>query len=1375
MGYVNKIKYLTSILFIVFGITFSQQNDIVVKLRDYHTAEVTDVLASKAYPYFFTADASGKVLLHSKETKRVVHTVKPASGFPITDMRLSNDDLMLTVNQKIQFSDGKSDSIISIEVFTGKRLFQEQGNINFIGNQDDGIIIQDTNPQGRLHIIDVYNDKFEKVRRYYYSRKITLGAYDFVSNQLAVVEGNVGNQLSVSIQTGGDYENLKKIEIPKRSKVLDLFFHDDKLYAITHKHTGKSKIISIHNLTKNATFSKPVFKEESRFSSYVHINRVETSKGFQIAITAKSSLTLRPFIIEKSNSKYKSWVPETKNAVNNYLYLPEQKEHLLFENYNSNFGSAMRYLVYDAASKSVSYAIPEKGKKFYYGSYLPNNDWIVIGNDKKGFEFQLKYYENGTFNNRFNKLDYSSYMLVYHGVKDFERGEFRFNKYNGIHPFYGSIEDNKGIEKRGFFAYDLIKDEVITISTIDIVKTTIIDYNHNSKRLLLSHNRYYNGGYAEPSSYVLLDNDKITTIDGVYKFGNFSGDGNYLILISDKNLLTIRSVDDQNIIHTETLTDGKYKIFIEEDSAFFVTNSYWTIDIEKCNQVTIGYDIKDNDEIERNEASCAHIIDAASYGEKSYVSAEFIGLIIGDKVMKFPPTDFPQHISTNKDGKNLMVSFNSGRIKIYDIATRMPIAQMLHPDKNNHVFIDSEGNFFSNVNPKDYMYATKNGKSIALTEIESTNFKPEKILEHFGEPNQDYLTTLERALVLKSNSVLQAESTKDIAKSKPSTSNKKGDLYVMAIGVSEYEQSNYNLTFADKDALDMARIYGSINKEDLEYYNTNFLGERFHLIDEKHGFTKELRKYSELFTSIGQLSPLSPDGRFWLEVKYGDYFIWDFNSKSIEPIKLPRGVEIRNYRFDKHLFIDPDGLGFYVMSDNDKFYFYSFFKKSFKSIKLTDQKDGYYLDSNRLSFIANNQWAYFESKERLDFSAVSITKGSKTSSEESSISFRTDQFNITSAEGKVSIDSFNFRATFKALSSNGNHLIYSDFNGQLFYKNLAKPQVLPQKLLVPEVDVSDQISIANDGLSFAVLLPLSNEDRQQIVFYDMLGRQIKTKSIDQSIVGFSVFNAHYSAIERMEPITKQFGALINEELDAAEPHSFNQTKVKYLINENASSSAIKEELSDFFRAVKPEDQIMIFLAGHGVLDKNLEYYFAPHDMNFGNVTENGISLELILKSLTDTQSKHQLLLMDSCHSGNTLDIDSKTIVVNESENSSNQRGSKSKSVNSRNNFRVSEVVSGLFEDFLSQSGVTIISASSGADVAYENAKMGNGAFTSAYISLLKDKLLAGYSTVKDEFKSPVSLDEEGIEYLLTKVMQLTNAKQLPDLREFNTSSHIKMW
>ncbi|NRB61104.1 MAG: hypothetical protein HRU50_14325 [Winogradskyella sp.] len=151
--------------------------------------------------------------------------------------------------------------------------------------------------------------------------------------------------------------------------------------------------------------------------------------------------------------------------------------------------------------------------------------------------------------------------------------------------------------------------------------------------------------------------------------------------------------------------------------------------------------------------------------------------------------------------------------------------------------------------------------------------------------------------------------------------------------------------------------------------------------------------------------------------------------------------------------------------------------------------------------------------------------------------------------------------------------------------------------------------------------------------------------------------------------------------------------------------------------------------------------------------------------------------MDTCHSGNTLDLSTNSKYLAEVDSEDGKRGSKGKLLKSKSEFKLSDVVS-LFDDFLSKSGVTIVSSSSGEDVAYENKSIGNGAFTSAYIKLLKQQLIGATFSLgleDKDFKQSINLDEEILSEIMKEVMLKTNGKQLPDLSEINKTSKLKMW
>lgn len=53
------------------------------------------------------------------------------------------------------------------------------------------------------------------------------------------------------------------------------------------------------------------------------------------------------------------------------------------------------------------------------------------------------------------------------------------------------------------------------------------------------------------------------------------------------------------------------------------------------------------------------------------------------------------------------------------------------------------------------------------------------------------------------------------------------------------------------------------------------------------------------------------------------------------------------------------------------------------------------------------------------------------------------------------------------------------------------------------------------------------------------------------------------------------------------------------------------ELRKFLEQAGRDDVVMLFVAGHGVLDKNLDYFFASYDMDFNNPSTRGIKYEEI--------------------------------------------------------------------------------------------------------------------------------------------------------------------
>ncbi|HLW50411.1 MAG TPA: hypothetical protein VKZ78_05515, partial [Sphingobacteriaceae bacterium] len=160
---------------------------------------------------------------------------------------------------------------------------------------------------------------------------------------------------------------------------------------------------------------------------------------------------------------------------------------------------------------------------------------------------------------------------------------------------------------------------------------------------------------------------------------------------------------------------------------------------------------------------------------------------------------------------------------------------MIHPDGRTHIFYDENNHYFSNIDPGQFLYALRDGHPIPLSQVEAEFFNPEKILELFGTPDQSYLTTLQRALRLRqdhgpgigyvADGQVTATLTTDDQSAKP-------NLYLLSIGVSDYQDPAYDLTLSDKDAMDMVKIYGNLDPDQTRAYYDQFFGTKYTLYNQ---------------------------------------------------------------------------------------------------------------------------------------------------------------------------------------------------------------------------------------------------------------------------------------------------------------------------------------------------------------------------------------------------------------------------------------------------------------------------------------------------------------------------------------------------------------
>ena len=215
---------------------------------------------------------------------------------------------------------------------------------------------------------------------------------------------------------------------------------------------------------------------------------------------------------------------------------------------------------------------------------------------------------------------------------------------------------------------------------------------------------------------------------------------------------------------------------------------------------------------------------------------------------------------------------------------------------------------------------------------------------------------------------------------------------------------------------------------------------------------------------------------------------------------------------------------------------------------------------------------------------------------------------------------------------------------------------------------------------------------------------------------------------------------------------------KTLVNEQITRENV-ENLKEFLKNARENDVVILFAAGHGVLDRELDYYFSAYDMDFENPSERGIPYDVFEQLMANTKSRKKVMFLDACHSG---EIDKDEVIENfvlEEQGDLVFRGLDRtiKNVETINSFDLSKT---LFADMRMNSGTTVISSAGGAEFAIEGEQWGNSVFTYSLLNGLK----TGEADLNNDKEVRLS---ELQEFILFEVNKLTKGMQTPTSRAEN--------
>ena len=109
---------------------------------------------------------------------------------------------------------------------------------------------------------------------------------------------------------------------------------------------------------------------------------------------------------------------------------------------------------------------------------------------------------------------------------------------------------------------------------------------------------------------------------------------------------------------------------------------------------------------------------------------------------------------------------------------------------------------------------------------------------------------------------------------------------------------------------------------------------------------------------------------------------------------------------------------------------------------------------------------------------------------------------------------------------------------------------------------------------------------------------------------------------------------------------WSESHIKLITNEKATQRKIMIALESWLTKAGPNDQIVLFWAGHGFPDPEdpEKVYFACYDTEI-NIPATGYRMDKVRTALEERKSKNVILLADTCHAGKLITRGSRGISI----------------------------------------------------------------------------------------------------------------------------------
>ena len=253
-------------------------------------------------------------------------------------------------------------------------------------------------------------------------------------------------------------------------------------------------------------------------------------------------------------------------------------------------------------------------------------------------------------------------------------------------------------------------------------------------------------------------------------------------------------------------------------------------------------------------------------------------------------------------------------------------------------------------------------------------------------------------------------------------------------------------------------------------------------------------------------------------------------------------------------------------------------------------------------------------------------------------------------------------------------------------------------------------------------------------------------------------------------------------LKAKAGSSYSEVKPLLLTDKEVTKESTGK-IKEFLSGATIDDTVLIFMAGHGLLDDKYDYYFGTTDIDPAKPSERGMPYEAIDTILAEVPSLKKALLMDTCHAGELDRDEKKELAASDGKGApvpsdSSLKGKVAMRAIGTRGMQVKAVegakgksdwydkLQDMFVDLRRGSGATVISSSQGAEYAFESSEQSNGLFTYALMEALDGKATSNKN-------GQITISSIG-DYVKKRVQDLTKGKQNPNLRGVNLEEDFSL-